>query len=254
MTFRGIRILLLLALLTFAAGMTYWERLVVTQWFRPLEVVIYPVDGDGSGMVRDYLQGLDESRFQEIRAFLEKQSVRYVGREMPLAAIRMGTEIRETPPVPSSTGRGAVESLLWSLKLRYFAFRHTPFLDSLGRVRLFVVYHEGEEGKPLQHSLGLRKGLIGVVHVFAQEKQDRQNNVVITHELLHALGASDKYDVHGMPVYPEGFGEPGDGPRYPQKTAEIMAGRVALAPQKAEIPESLDACVVGYRTAYELNW
>jgi hypothetical protein len=132
--------------------------------------------------------------------------------------------------------------------------RHTHFLDSLGRVRLFVVYHEGEEGRPLQHSLGLQKGLIGVVHVFAQEKQNRQNNVVITHELLHALGASDKYDASGMPAYPEGFGEPGDGPHYPQRTAEIMAGRLALAPQKAEIPESLDVCVVGYRTAYEINW
>lgn len=252
MTFRGIRILLLLALLVLVAGMTYWERLVVTQWSRPLEVVIYPVDGDGSGKVRDYLGALDESRFQEIRAFLEKQSARYVGKEMPLAAIRMERAVGEIPPAPS--GRGAMESLLWSLKLRYFALRHTHFLDSFGRVRLFVVYHEGEEGRPLQHSLGLQKGLIGVVHVFAQEKQDRQNNVVITHELLHALGASDKYDASGMPAYPEGFGEPGDGPRYPQRTAEIMAGRLALAPQKAEIPESLDACVVGYRTAYEINW
>ncbi len=252
MSFRKLRTLFLLCLLALVAGMSYWERLVVTQWSRPLEVVIYPIDGDGSSKVRDYLRVLDERRFQEIRAFLEKQSTRYAGKEMPLAAIRMGREIGEIPPTPG--GRGAVESLLWSLRLRYFAFRHTPFLDSLGRVRLFVVYHEGEEGRPLQHSLGLQKGLIGVVHVFAQEKQDRQNNVVITHELLHALGATDKYDVHGMPVYPEGFGEPGDGPRYPQRTAEIMAGRVALAPQIAEIPESLDACVIGYRSAFEINW
>lgn len=254
MSLRTFRILLLLCLLALVAGMTYWERLVVTQWTRPLEVVIYPINGDGSGKVQDYVRGLDESRFREIRTFLEKQSARYAGKEMPVAAIQLGREIGEIPPTPPGGGRRAVESLLWSLKLRYFAFRHTPFFDSLGRIRLFVVYHEGEEGKPLQHSLGLQKGLIGVVHAFALTKQDMQNNVVITHELLHTLGATDKYDAQGMPLYPEGFGEAGDGPHYPQHVAEIMAGRVALSPQKAEIPESLDACVVGYKTAYEVNW
>lgn len=254
MSFRLVRILFLLCMLLAVAGMSYWERLAVTQWMRPLEVVIYPVDGDASDAVRGYLDRLDAARFAEIGAFIEKQSERYAGKRMPLSPLRLGREIGETPPTPRSVDRNAMQSLLWSLRLRYYAFRHTPFLDGLGRIKLFVVYHRGEMDVPLQHSLGLQKGLIGVVHVFALEKQEAQNNVVIAHELFHALGASDKYDAGGMPRYPEGFGEPGNEPVYPQGKAEIMAGRIALSPTRAKIPESLDACVVGYKTAYEINW
>lgn len=248
------RILFLLVLLALAGGMTYWERLVVAQWSRPLEVVIYPVNGDGAEATRDYLARLDDGRFQAIRAFLEKQSERYAGKQRPVAALRLGRVVGEMPPAPPPAARSALDSLLWSLELRYYAFRQMPFFGSLGRIRLFVVYHEGEEGKPLQHSLGLRKGLIGVVHAFALQSQDAENNLIITHELLHTLGASDKYDEHGMPLYPEGFADPGEEPRYPQKVAEIMAGRIAVSPQSSIMPESLDACVVGYRTAYEINW
>ena len=138
--------------------------------------------------------------------------------------------------------------------MRYYAFRHTPFWNSLGKIRLFVVYHEGEAGKPLQHSLGLQKGLVGVVHVFADKKQNDQNNVVIAHELLHTLGATDKYGPDGFPQYPEGFGDPDATSRYPQLVAEIMAGRIAISPGHAEIPPSLAECVIGYKTAYEINW
>lgn len=254
MSFRLIRILFLLGLLLLAAGMNYWERLAVTQWLRPLEVVIYPVAGDGSDEVRAYLDRLEASHFEEIGRFIQTQSERYAGSRMPLAPIRLGPEIGEIPPAPQTAGQSQMQALLWSLKLRYYAFRHTPFFDSLGQIKLFVVYHRGEEGVPLQHSLGLQKGLLGVVHVFAQDNQAAQNNVVITHELFHTLGASDKYDRQGMPLYPEGYGEPGDKPAYPQRKAEIMAGRVMLSPTSAKIPENLDACVVGYRTAYEINW
>ena len=46
----------------------------------------------------------------------------------------------------------------------------------------------------LAHSLGLQKGLIGVVNAFASSSQAAENNVVIAHELLHTVGATDKYD------------------------------------------------------------
>lgn len=254
MSFRFIRILFLLGLLLLVAGMSYWERLAVTQWLRPLEVVVYPVAGDDSEAVRAYLDQLDVARFAEIGNFIQTQSERYAGSRMPLAPIRLGPEIGEIPPTPQDAGQGPMQSLLWSLKLRHYVLRHTPFFDGLGQIKLFVVYHRGEEGVPLQHSLGLQKGLLGVVHVFAQENQSAQNNVVIAHELFHTLGASDKYDRQGVPLYPEGFGEPGDEPSYPQRKAEIMAGRVAIAPDRTKIPENLDACVVGYKTAYEINW
>lgn len=254
MSFRAIRILLLLILFAGISGMTYWESMAVRNWSRSLEVVIYPVNGDGSAEVDQYLASLKQNDFAEIGRFIANQSERYRGKNLPEVKIRLAETIRTPPPSPPEGRRSAFSAIRWSLSLRHYAFEHTPFWSSLGVVRLFVVYHRGEDGKPLQHSLGLHKGLVGVVHAFARDRQNAQNNVVITHELFHALGASDKYDAANQPIYPEGFGDRGDGPRYPQRVAEIMAGRIAIAPDAARIPAGLEECVVGYKTAWEINW
>lgn len=254
MSFRAFRIALLLLLLALAGGLTWWEGLLVRSWVRPLDIVIYPINGDGSEETAAYIGKLSADAFQEIGAFLDTQAERYRLKQPPRAHIRLGNAIAELPPPPPQGARSALDSVLWSLKTRYYAYRHTPFWSGLGRIRLFVVYHQGEESTPLQHSLGLRKGLIGVVHAFARPEMAEQNEVVIAHELLHTLGATDKYDQAGNPLYPDGFADPGDAPRYPQRMAELMAGRRAVSPTRSEMPESLAGCVIGPRTAYEINW
>ena len=258
MSFRAIRITALLLILALVGGVTYWESLLVRSWLRPLDIVIYPINGDGSDASSAYIAQLSETQFQEIATFFDTQAERYRLKKLPDVRIRLEKEITALPPPPPEGARNALASIVWSLKTRYYAYRHTPFWRSLGHIRLFVVFHEGEDGKPLQHSLGLRKGLIGVVHVFSKHDMAAKNNVVIAHELFHTLGASDKYDADGNPVYPDGFADPGSGPnnvpRYPQHAAELMAGRRAISPQQAEIPENLERCVVGAKTAYEINW
>jgi hypothetical protein len=139
------------------------------------------------------------------------------------------------------------------LRLRAYAFWHTGFWENLGGVRLFLLYHQAVPGQALPHSLGLEKGLLGVVHVFADDAQTDQNNVIIAHELLHTLGARDKYDARGMPMYPAGYAEPYEKPRHPQRLAEIMGGRIPLDPERASIPESLEDTVIGYATAAEIG-
>ena len=51
-----------------------------------------------------------------------------------------------------------------------------------------------------------------------------------------------------------GYADPFADPLYPQPAAEIMGGRVALAPEEAAIPASLADVVVGPETAAEVNW
>lgn len=254
MSFRAIRITVLLLVLALVGGVTWWEGLLVRSWLRPLDIVVYPINGDGSDATAAYIAQLSDDSFGDIAAFFAAQGERYRLKKLPGVQIRLGREIAELPPAPPEGARGALSSIAWSLKTRHYAFRHTPFWGSLGRIRLFVVYHQGEDGQPLQHSLGLRKGLIGVVHVFAKPDMAAKNNVVIAHELFHTLGASDKYDAQGLPIWPEGFGEAGEAPRYPQFYAELMAGRRALSPARAEIPDSLERCVIGPKTAYEVSW
>jgi hypothetical protein len=83
----------------------------------------------------------------------------------------------------------------------------------------------------------------------------RANNVVIAHEILHTLGASDKYDLATLaPLYPIGYAEPAQNPLYPQTLTEIMAGRYAIDAQNSEMPESLTEVRVGEATALEIRW
>ena len=82
-----------------------------------------------------------------------------------------------------------------------------------------------------------------------------QNNMVMLHELLHTLGATDKYDLRtDQPLYPDGYAQPELQPRLPQKKAEIMAGRIPLSEHHAEMPERLADVVIGPKTAREIGW
>jgi hypothetical protein len=120
---------------------------------------------------------------------------------------------------------------------------------------MFVLFHDPALTSTVPHSLGLTKGLIGVVYAFAAPEMNGENNVVIAHELLHTVGATDKYDpVTDAPRFPEGYGDPAQTPLYPQATAELMAGRRATAPDKAQQALSLNEVVIGRVTALEIRW
>ncbi|MFQ5329248.1 MAG: hypothetical protein ACE5D4_04575 [Thermodesulfobacteriota bacterium] len=107
----------------------------------------------------------------------------------------------------------------------------------------------------LDHSLGLQKGLIGIVNIFADRMSRATNNVVITHELLHTVGATDKYDpATNHPLHPDGYAEPDLEPLFPQRFAEIMGGRMPLSETESVIPASLDKVIIGYKTGEEINW
>lgn len=258
MSLKKFRIFALLLLLVLVAGTSFWEGMLVRGWIRPLEVVIYPINGDSnnaqSEQTQTYIARLSNKQFDEIGDFFKQQAQRYRWQRFPGMHIRLEPEIPAPPPQTDNSAHSALSAISWSLRLRYFAFRNTPFWQNLGRIRLFVVFHAGEQGKPLQHSLGLQKGLLGVVHVFANPAQAAQNNVVLAHELLHTVGATDKYDAQGQPIFPDGFPDPEQGERYPQHSAEIMAGRIAVRPDQAIIPADLATCAIGPKTAYEINW
>ena len=83
----------------------------------------------------------------------------------------------------------------------------------------------------------------------------QQNHVVIAHELLHTVGASDKYDaVSNQPLFPAGYADPEQRPRYPQRRAEIMAGRMATSAASFRDAQRLKEVVIGEATAREIKW
>jgi hypothetical protein len=252
---RNVRILILLLVLLWAAVHTWFEQIGSTGWKQPLWVGIFPVNADGTAAAQSYVDGLDTREFADIEDFMAHEAHRY-GR--PLAEpvhIVLYPQVRQIPP-QLERGDGVLGTAWWSLKLRWYAWRNA---DTHGRapprIRMFVLYHDPSTLQTVPDSHGMQKGLVGVVHTFAQRRMAGTNNIVIAHELLHTLGATDKYDPStGAPLFPIGFGDPERKPLYPQDTAEIMAGQRALSPQNAQMPEALNAVVVGPATALEIRW
>lgn len=251
--FRKLRIAALLFILFMVAATTWLTQWRSTDWSRSQWLVIYPINGDGRVGTAAYIDTLGEDSYGAIAEFLAREAEHY---GLPLAQpieIRLAPQVHSLPPAPPPS-RQPLEVALWSLQLRWWAWRNDSY-DGPGNQQMFLVYHDPEHTERVDHSLGLQKGLIGVVHAYASERQAEQNNVIIAHELLHLFGATDKYDLaSNQPIHPDGYAEPDKAPLHPQQFAEIMGGRVPLSPDKAEIPRHLLGVVVGEPTAREIRW
>lgn len=254
-SFRNFRILILLFALASVALYTKDQRLVTQGWYKPLDVVIFPINADGSKQVQTYIDQLSTKDFTDIDAFIQKQSKKYDLATSNPTQTSLGATVSALPPKPPPQGSNPFKIAFWSLKLRWWTMQNTPDdVSNKHRVRIFVLYHDIDNNEKLEHSLGLQKGLLGIVHAFASKQQAKQNNIVIAHELLHTVGATDKYDASGNPIAPDGLGEPNRKPLYPQRRAEIMSGKVAVSASEAKMASSLKKCVLGERTATEIGW
>jgi hypothetical protein len=249
-----LRILILLLVLLVVALTTWQDRYRSTRWHDPLYVGIYPIAADDSPVTRAYVASLDGERFKPIDRFFAREAERYHLDTSEPIRTRLRTELQDRPP-QRAPDAGLLATALWSLRLRYWAWRVSGHAHDPEDIRMFVLYHDPALTPTVPHSLGLMKGLIGVVYAFAASEMNGENNVVIAHELLHTVGATDKYTLgDDEPRFPDGYGDPAQKPLYPQLTAELMAGRRVLAPDRWQQAESLDEVVVGSATALEILW
>lgn len=251
---RRLRIAVLLVILLFVALNTYFDRVYSTDWNIPLRVAAFPINADGSEVTARYIGQQPADAFQQIETFFEQEAKHYgLQMERPIRLTR-APPLSEAPP-ELEPGSGALSAALWSLRMRYWAWRVAPPPGPAPDIKLFVLYHDPAISPALPHSLGLQKGLLGVVHVFADGSMRGSNDTVIAHELLHTLGATDKYDLEtNQPLQPDGYAEPDRQPLYPQSFAELMGGRIPVSSTEAETPESLQQVIVGAKTASEIGW
>lgn len=97
-------------------------------------------------------------------------------------------------------------------------------------------------------------GEVGLVRAWVAGDDATLALSALGHELLHCLGASDKYDPAGRAREPEGLAEPERAPRHPQRLAEWMVGEVPVAPGRGRLPAGLEELGVGPVTAREIGW
>lgn len=253
--FRFLRIAILLAILVVIAGQQWLTGKRLASWEKPLWITVYPVLLDTDAETRRYAGGLSTESFRDIGVFLKQQAARYDRRLENPAVIQVARPLTALPPALPAENSG-FRIALWSLKMRWWVWRNGSQDGLVGEdVKMFVLYQKGDSSDLLERSVGIQNGGYGLVNAVASNEKAARNRIVITHELLHILGASDKYDFQtGQPIAPAGLARPAQIPLYPQKHAEIMAGRIAASASHWRYPASLKFCVIGAETAAEIGW
>ena len=252
--FKAIRVTVLMVILIIVGMDTWLAKMRATSWDHPLRVVVYPINADGSEAAAQYIANLNIAQFAGIKQAAKEQAEQYgINLDEPID-IGLAKPINAVPPLPPRDGN-VFKIIWWSLKLRLWASKMDHYDGPTPEVRAFTLYYDPKTNPVLDHSTGLEKGMIGIIKLFATDKMTAENNIVMLHELLHTLGATDKYDLRtNQPIYPYGYAEPKRQPLLPQKKAEIMAGRIPITETRAEIPDSLADVIVGPVTAHEIGW
>lgn len=253
MTFKQVRIALLLIVLLLVVHHVFSDAARIASWDAPLFVTVYPTNADGSAVADDYIQRLESDDLQPVAERLAEEARRY---GLPLnnpIYIELGAPIADPPPQQPVAGSW-FERMAWVARLRWWNWT----FDDQGRnpdIKVIARFHDPSRRQRLPHSTGLERIRIASAHLFASRRQRGSNHVVLLHEILHTVGATDKYDLAtGQPLFPAGYAEPDRDPVYPQRLAEIMAGRIPVAPGRVVQAESLDRTTIGPLTAAELGW
>jgi hypothetical protein len=251
---KAIRIAVLLFVLATVAAGAWHRRARIQSWQHTLAVVVYPINADGRDATAAYIGSLSSQSFASIAEFMRNEAQRYgLGLASPLT-IKLGPRVATAPP-PAPVGGKMLEIILWSLRLRFWAWRHDAYPGPKPDVRVFALYFDPAARQRVGHSIGLKEGQIGIAQVFAAAHMAEENNVIVAHEILHTFGATDKYDpATTQPAFPDGYADPAQSPLYPQHFAEIMGGRIPLSPTQSDTPRNLDSAIIGDRTAGEIHW
>jgi len=252
--FKLLRVVLLLSIFFVILLGTWMDERRLASWERPIWVTIYPIVADDEPATLEHAKSITEDSFESINRFFERDLSLYGVKLTPPFRFQIAPVSSELPPaIPDR--HSAISIAWWSLKMRWWSWRQLR-KDGLVSpdIQMFVLYHKLGGNSEMNISVGMRKGKYGVVKGYAGRGMREQNQIVIAHELLHVLGATDKYVfATGDPEYPFGYTEPEKQPLFPQKTAEIMGGRIPLSSVQSVAPSSLQEARIGQKTAEEIG-
>lgn len=235
----------------------YRSRHGRNDWDRPLEVS-FVVVREGP-VTADALAAL-KARVPVLEAQLHAQMQRYRDSALPPIHVTIRGPVDGAPP-PPTPGDGVVDAL----KYQWSLWRWTRAVDALAgydagaadsRIYLVVKPPVPSEGRIVRQIEGASElhGRVGVVNVDLDAVMADFALFVATHELLHTLGATDKYNADGSIQVPAGLPEPGAFPLYPQRYAEVMARHRAIDATTTKPPRDLSELAIGAETAREIGW
>jgi hypothetical protein len=254
--FRRARVAFLIFVLLFTAAWgahRYWHRRSRGSWEQPIQVGLVLLSPDGDADAERWRDAADALSLR-----LDEEMARWRGpggsafQISVVGPVRWIGTLPFTPSTAAPLDRAVHAVEVWrtvrdveraadgaagGFEVRVFFLCASPpgsqvgFAEGSGAVNGEVAFVRGSCGLDL--SLALQ---------------------TIGHELLHTVGATDRYDASGHSRVPDGLADPGRLPLYPQVHAEWMAGEVALAPGRGRLPASIDELRVGEATAREIGW
>ncbi len=198
----------------------------------------------------------NRSRTMETRLASELQRYR-PGAPSPFSLSLIGP-VAVTQPPPELGGDGFAERALHA----YAQWRYLRDINVVAGVdpsafdsRIYLTARPATAAAPaLVEGASEDGGRVGTVQVDLDAAMADFALIVVTHELLHTLGATDKYDAAGKVKAPGGLAEPDAKPLYPQRFVEIMARNRPLSLTEEKAPDTIADVAVGPATAREIGW
>jgi hypothetical protein len=231
------------------------RRKARNDWNRTLNVAIVilrtaPIDATAVDRLRDRVSALEGRLADEYR--------RYGG----TTTRPFHLELYGPVDVPSGPPGQPQDGVMDLVRYTYDLWRYVRDVNRRAELRagtvdssIYLVTRPPRTGRPsMVEGTSEEGGKVGIVEVDLDNEMADFALFVAAHELLHTLGATDKYDATGRAVVPAGLAEPELVPLYPQRYAEVMARNVPLAPSSERPPRTLGELRVGAVTAREIGW
>lgn len=242
------------------AGRVYYQDQRKLDWDRTYNVaLVQVVNGTKNNTERALSPFGKELLQQSLEKWFENEAKRvYKSDIKPFRFELLGPVFSESPPpsLPTEKDSFWTKYKQTSAFINYFndKLTQTGVAQNQFDVKLYLYIYPADAGLGYekQHSVGTTRGRFGVVFLPIGKQSAGRTTCLIAHEVLHTVGASDKYDDNHLTIFPDGYFAPEK--RYPQEFAEIMALAIPIEGTKEKDVDSLELSRVGEKTAVEVGW
>jgi hypothetical protein len=251
-------LLVVLFVVVLYAVRDYRSRSARNDWSHTVDVAVVLVHVDGTATVDASLIAALQARAAVLEDRLQAEARRHRRDSLRPFKIRVLGPVDVRDRAPSAASSGPVDLAKQAVNLERWLADVDPRASiepDLWDTRIYVsVRPPASDTRSFVEGQSQEGGRIGVVDVELDASMVDLTLFVVAHELMHTLGASDRYDAAGRTLVPDGLAEPDRVPLYPQRFAEVMGRNRPVSPSSEVVPDSLDELAVGERTAKEIGW
>ena len=225
-------------------------------WGRPLHVAVVLL---AQGPLERPVVEAFQKGAARASTFIKQERARYEPKAGPSMYFHVFGPSRPAQALPAPAGTSVLDRLTFRIALLRYLHAVDAALDLPSdrfdeRMYVLAKPPTTERAPRFVEGIGEAGGEFGVISVDLDLGMVEQAWIAVIHEVLHTLGANDKFDDEGHALVPEGLVEPRKVPPYPQRFAEIMVGELPLAPATGRLATGLSEVAVGALTAREIGW